>query len=167
MQVGEYIAELLLNNEQVIIPGFGAITSGYQPAAIHPVQHSFQPPAKKFSFNPSITGSDRVLEKIILERENLTEEAVNTWIAGFTDEINSSLKEKGSYSLKGIGKFYYDVEKKLQFTSHPDKNYLLPSFGLPDFISKPVLHPENIPSYSSAPKKEEKKKRRLIWFRFK
>ncbi|MEO5673383.1 MAG: hypothetical protein ABIQ74_01935 [Chitinophagales bacterium] len=166
MQVGEYIAELLLTSDHVIIPGFGTITSGYQPASIHPVQHSFQPPAKKFSFNPAITRSDRVLEKFILERDNLTEDAVNTLIAGFMDEINSSLKEKGSYALKGIGKFYFDVEKKLQFTSYPDKNYLLSSFGLPEFISKPVLHPENMASYSSAPKKE-KKKRRFIWFRFK
>jgi len=166
MNVSKFIAELLMHHDCLIIPGFGVITGEEKSAGIHPVQHSFQPPEKFFSFNAATTGGDNLLVELISKKEVCSKEFATKTVRGFVEEIKNSLKEKGAYELKGIGKFYLDIEKKLRFISQPDKNYLLSSFGLPEFISKPVLHPENIPAYSPRPLKQERKKRKFIWFRF-
>lgn len=165
MKVTESIAELLLQYDYVIIPLLGTITSEEKAATIHPVQYSFLPPQKIFVFDPSHMAGDDLLVEMISKKEMITKEEATKGLLEFTEEVRTSLKEKGAFELNGIGKFYFDIEKKLQFTSRPDKNYLLSSFGLPEFISKPVLHPENIPAHPPPPKLE-KKKRRFIWFRF-
>ena len=152
--------------DRVIIPGFGALQAEYHTASIHPAEHSFEPPQKKFSFNPSLKAEDDLLIEKISNTETQSKEEAAKRVKDFIEVIEASLREKGAYELKGIGKFYVDIEKELKFTSHPDKNYLLSSFGLPEFVSKPVLRRENIPSYSVQPPKQDKKKRKFIWFRF-
>jgi hypothetical protein len=168
MNVDEYLAELLLQYDYVVIPGFGALQTEYHTASIHPAQHSFEPPQKSFSFQPSFKVEDDLLVEKISNTEGQSKEEAAKRIKDFVEVIETTLHEKGAYELKGIGKFYVDIEKELKFTSHPDKNYLLSSFGLPQFVSKPVLRRENIPSYSVQPPKpeKEKKKRKFIWFRF-
>lgn len=166
MNVAECVSELLLHHDYVIIPGFGTITAEIKAASIHPAQHSFQPPVKDFSFNPASAEDDGLLIEAISKKETCSRDFATRTVRGFIEEIKTSLKEKGAYELKGVGKFYLDIEKKLRFMSQPDKNYLISSYGLPEFISKPVLRPENIPTYSSQPLKQVKKKRKFIWFRF-
>lgn len=166
MKVTESIAELLLKHDYVIIPRFGIITGEEKGTTIHPVQYSFIPPQKFFSFIPSPTAGDNLVVETLSKMEMVTKEEATKGLFDFTEEVKASLQEKGAFELNGIGKFYFDIEKKLQFTSRPDKNYLLSSFGLPEFISKPVLHPENIPAHPPPPPRPERKKRRFIWFRF-
>src|SRR5204863_10006858 len=114
----------------------------------------------------SIADNDGALIEMISRKETSSKDFATRTVRDFVEEIKNSLNEKGAYELKGIGKFYLDIEKKLRFISQPDKNYLLSSFGLPEFTSKPVLHPENIPAYTRRPLKQERKKRKFIWFRF-
>src|SRR6266446_2523517 len=117
MKVSKYIAELLLQHDCVIISGFGAISAEEKTSAIHPAQHSFKPPEKKFSFNAAITKGDDLLVETISKKETCSREFTTRTVREFIEEIKTSLKEKGAYELKGIGKFYLDIEKKLQFMS--------------------------------------------------
>jgi len=166
MEISGCITELLLQNDSVTIEGFGTLIAGYGSASVHPVQHMFQPPKKVLSFDASLKTGDKNLVNAISKMNDVSESESIQSLRHFVDEIERVLKEKGAYELPGIGKFYFDIEKQLKFSSHPEKNLLLSSYGLHEFISMAVVHPENIPSYSVAPPKPEKKKRRFIWFRF-
>ncbi len=166
MKISECIGKLLQHYELVVIPGFGILHTEEVSATIHPVEHSFRPPHKKFSFEPATAKDDRMLTNSFAELNRITHEQAIEELKKLLDEIKNSLHDKGAYELEGIGKFYYDIERHLQFASHPEKNFLLSSHGLPEFAMKPILRPENIPTYSTAKSTPEKKKRKFIWFRF-
>jgi nucleoid DNA-binding protein len=166
MEISDCISELLIHSDSVVIPTFGILKSQEVSAAIHPGENSFRPPNKKISFEAVAAEEDDVLAKCVEQKFRTSQEESIEALKIFVKEINDALHATGAYELKGIGKFYYDIEKHLQFTATPSKNFLLSSFGLPEFVSKPILRPENIPTYSVIKQAPEKKKRKFIWFRF-
>ncbi len=166
MNVPEYLCKLLLRNDKVVIPGFGALVAAYAPASIHPTQHLFQPPHKSLSFDKDVAAQDDLLIFYISNFENISFEAAKKKVSDFVTDIERDLVQKGSYLAPGIGKFYFDIEKQQQFLADNTNNFLLSSYGLNDFISAPVLRPENISGYAQKSVAPGKKKRRFIWFRF-
>lgn len=166
MEVTEYICKLLLWHDKVIIPGFGSLQATYAPATIHPTQHLFRPPHKSLSFDKNVAIQDDLLIVFIANSERINYESARRKVARFVTDAEDDLVRKGSYLAPGIGKFFYDIEKQQQFIADDTNNFLLNSYGLNDFISPPVLRPENIRNYTQGKVKPAKKKRRFIWFRF-
>ena len=166
MEVEKHICKLLLWRDEVVIPGFGILKTMYAPATIHPTQHLFQPPHKSLAFTKEDSGDDGVLVNFISNEEKISTVIASGEIRHFVEHAESHLKKSGSYFMEGIGKFYFDIEKQLQFLADNTHNFLLTSYGLNDFISQPVLRPENIPGYAAQQPKQDKKKRKFIWFRF-
>lgn len=166
MEVEKHICKLLLWRDEVVIPGFGILKTVYAPATIHPAQHLFQPPHKLLDFQKADCEDDGVLVQFISREEKISAEMAAGEIQHFVAGAESHLKKSGSYLMQGIGKFYFDIEKQLRFLADNTHNFLLTSYGLNDFISQPVLRPENIPGYAAPQPKQDKKKRKFIWFRF-
>lgn len=165
MTIEEHICKLLQTSNAVRIPGFGAIIATYAPARIHPAQHLFQPPHKALSFDKDLVQDDGVLTQYVSKVSNVSPAEAQRRILLFVNDSNESLKKTGNCLMPGIGRFYFDIEKQLQFIPDYTNNFLLASYGLSDFISHPILRPENIPSYATQPL-QEKKRKRFIWFRF-
>ena len=165
MEVNQHICKLLQQRESVCIPAFGTVKAHYAPATIHPAQHLFQPPHKTLSFEKKESTDDGLLIHFIARSESIPMQQAADKVRHFVDGVNRMLKEKGDCFLEGLGKFYFDIEKHLNFLPDNTHNFLLASYGLTDFISLPVLRPENIQNYASKGA-TEKKKRRFIWFRF-
>jgi nucleoid DNA-binding protein len=167
MEIAECIAELLLKGDKVTISGLGVLKTEWASATIHPVENSFLPPNKKVIFESAAIADDEILAKSLEKENGIRREEALAAIKNFVSEIKNSLQEKGAYEVRGVGKFYYNIEKHLQFAPLADMNFLLSSFGLQEFVSKPILRPENISGYSvNKPVIEKKKKRKFIWFRF-
>ncbi len=166
MLIPECIAELLMTRESVVLPGFGTLRSEEVSASIHPGENSFHPPAKRIYFDHSLTSDDQAIQEWLEKNKGLSAMQADTELKNFLRELMSALKDKGAYEVEGIGKFYYDIERRLQFHPQAGRNFLMDAYGLPEFVSKPVLRPENIPAYSVQKPVEEKKKRKFIWFRF-
>ena len=150
----------------VTISGLGSLKTEESSATIHPGENSFLPPNKKIVFESSAESGDEFLANTLQKKNGINREEARQAIMNFVKEIKSGLQNKGAYELEGIGKFYYDIERHLQFAPFPGKNFLRSSFGLQEFISKPILRPENISGYSVHKPVIEKKKRKFIWFRF-
>ncbi len=166
MEVTEHICKLLSYQDTVVIPGFGSREATSAPATIHPTQHLFQPPHKSISFIKNTAAQDDYLVQYISHEEGISYHAAADKVHQFVLKAEEELLIKGSYLAKGIGKFYFDIEKQQQFIPDKTNNFLLSSYGLSDFISRPVLRPENIAGYASVPAKPDKKKKKFIWFRF-
>lgn len=166
MEIAEHIVGLLMLHNEVSIPEVGIIKARYKNATVHPTQHTFSPPSKIFSFEKNIAADNSLLISTVEQKENCSYEIASSMISKYVAEIKQSLNGKGAFIISGIGRFYFDIEKKLLFTPLTDRNYLAASFGLPEFISPPVLRPENILSYAAVSTKKEKKKRKINWFRF-
>ncbi len=166
MEVTDHICKLLAFQDRVVIPGFGSLEAAYAPATIHPTQHLFQPPHKSISFIKDTAVQDDYLVQFISHEEGISYQMAAGKVNQFVLKAEEELLKKGSYLAPGIGKFYFDIEKQQQFLPDTTNNFLLSSYGLSDFISRPVLRPENIAGYANPQPKAEKKKKKFIWFRF-
>ncbi len=138
MQLDQYISDLLYRYECVIVPGFGAFLTQYQPAIIHDSTHAFYPPKKKLSFNAQLTDTDGLLANYIAKKEMIPHEDANTKIASYVRFIFDGLHKGSAMEFKSIGSFKLSEENALQFEPSYQLNHLSSSFGLSSFTSPQI-----------------------------
>lgn len=138
MQLDQYISDLLYRYECVIVPGFGAFLTQYQPAIIHESTHAFYPPKKKLSFNAQLTDTDGLLANYIAKKDRIPHEDANAKMASYVRFLFDSLHKGSIVELKNVGSFQLSEEHTLQFEPSYHLNYLSSSFGLSSFTSSQI-----------------------------
>jgi len=133
-----YISELVGNHDCVIIPGLGAFIAQPTSADIHPITHKFTAPGRTLGFNAQIKVNDGLLASEISVREGVNFQDANTSIEEFVKKISTSLSLYKHYNFTGIGRFFYNAEGKLEFEPDYLANFSSDSFGLTDFVFKPI-----------------------------
>ena len=138
VDISFYIGELLYRHDCVIIPGFGGFVAHYAPAKIHPVNHSFLPPAKNLLFNSKLIRDDGLLIDHIAQKQNITYGQAKGLVEDFTRDLLHKLSAGEVTRFKNIGNLQRDSLGKLLFDPDDSVNYLEESFGLPGFVSPPI-----------------------------
>lgn len=143
MNVLQYISELLYAHNCVIIPDFGGFIANQVSAGIHPVTHRFYPPRKEILFNSSLKTNDGLLANYMATKENISYEQAMQEIQSFVGESKVLLQNSEKLTVARVGVIFYDTTGTLQFNPDNDFNYLISSYGLPEFTS-PAIQRENI-----------------------
>ena len=136
--IQKYIAELIGNHECVIVPGLGAFVAQATSADIHPITHKFTAPSRSLSFNAQIKVNDGLLAAEISRKEGVSFNEALTSIEEYVKYFNTSLSVLKYYNCVGIGRFFYNSGGKLEFEPDFAINFTSNSFGLPDFVFKPI-----------------------------
>lgn len=137
MKVEKHISDLLYDHDCVIVPDWGGFVANYASAKIHPVRHSFVPPSKKIVFNKNLKNNDGLLANHIAGSENTNYSQALRHISHFVDTVNVQLKNGAKVKIGELGTLYLDVERNIQFEPETT-NFLLDSFGLPEFQSPAI-----------------------------
>lgn len=140
----EHIKKLLFDHDCVIMPDFGGLITHYEPARIHPVRHTFSPPAKRVAFNEKLKINDGLLISTLAYDHKLSAEEAQHQVTRFVQELQSELNHNRKFDLKGIGIFRLNEESKVVFEYVENDNFLGDSFGLPELLSKPVIAAEPV-----------------------
>ena len=130
MKINTYIHELLLENETVIIPGFGAFISHYKPAEIHPENDEIIPPGKILSFNQKIRNNDGLLVGYIAEKEGISHFDALKEIEKERENIIYQLDKGEKITFENIGVLARNPDNEIEFEPFEQENLLLDSFGL-------------------------------------
>ena len=130
MKLEKYIRQLLLENEMVIVPGFGAFISEYIPAVVDDASGEIQPPSSKLIFNPKIKNNDGLLVGMVAEATRSTHFEALQKIEKERDNILYQLDKGDKVELDGLGILSYNAEKEVIFISEEDKHLSLETFGL-------------------------------------
>ena len=138
----EHIQKLLFDHDCVIIPDFGGLITHYEAAKIHPVRHTFLPPAKRVAFNEKLKLNDGLLISTLAYDKNLTAEAAQHQVTEFVRDLQRDLNQNRRCDLKGVGIFRLNSENKIEFEYIENENYLHDAFGLPELILKPIVAAE-------------------------
>ncbi len=146
-----YIFELLYSHDCVIFPGLGGFVANYRPAKIHPVLHTFSPPAKELMFNPRLQGNDGVLANYIANKESITYDEALGLLQEQALHINTLLNQSQRFEILNVGVLYKDIEGSLKFEASNQLNFLLSSYGLSEFISPAIERERNIRHYEPRP----------------
>jgi cell division septation protein DedD len=140
VNLGKYIHELLLENETVIIPGFGAFVSVYKPAEIR--GEVIKPPSKEISFTQQIRNNDGMLVGYLSNQEGVSHfEALKT-IEKQRENLTFLLDKGERVILDRTGTLYYNADNELEFEPFFDDNLLLDSYGLESISSANLLSQE-------------------------
>ncbi|MCF6333834.1 MAG: SPOR domain-containing protein [Draconibacterium sp.] len=128
--IGKYIHELILENETVIIPGFGAFISNYKPAELNEESDELNPPSKEVSFNQQIRNNDGLLVGSIADGESISHFDALKKIERERENIIFQLDKGEKVTLEETGELFYNDKNEIQFTPFEDENLFLDSFGL-------------------------------------
>ena len=130
MDFGKYIHELLLENDIVIVPGFGAFVAAYKPAEINSETGEMKPPAKTVSFNAQIRNNDGLLVGYVAEKKRISHFEALKRIEKERENILYNLDSGERIELNEVGTLYYDENGTIALQPFEDDNFLLDSFGL-------------------------------------
>ena len=128
MKLTNYIHELLLSNETLIIPGLGAFISTYKPAEIS--GNEIKPPSKEISFTGLFKNNDGVLVTAIARRAKISQPNALKRIERERENILYQLDKGEKVTFENVGVLFYNEKNEIQFTPFSEDNLLLDSFGL-------------------------------------
>ncbi|MBR3567895.1 MAG: SPOR domain-containing protein [Salinivirgaceae bacterium] len=144
LDLGQYIVQLLLSHDCVIVPGFGGFVANYQDAVHNESSHTFYPPSKKIVFNSSLSHNDGLLISSVAEQLGVGYDEAAQLVAQSVDEAWIMLEKGNTLKLEGIGFFRYSDDSALTFEPQLTENLLTESYGLCSFRFPPL-------SYQSQP----------------
>lgn len=128
--IARYISELLLNHDCVIIPGFGGLIVRFSGSSYDSEHKTLLPPSRKLLFNNQLVINDGLLLNYISRREKITYADASLRLMKWTQEIKNSVNAGNRAVMEGIGSFYLNHEKSLQFAPDNRINFMLSSYGL-------------------------------------
>jgi len=138
MKVLQYISELLLQHDCVIVPGFGGFIATHVPAHIQPVINNFSPPKKDILFNSALIHNDGLLADYIAQKEKISFAEALNMIESFVEQCLQEIKHHGKIEMLHVGTIYRDDNNFYKFQQDAEQNMLLSSYGLNTFISPAI-----------------------------
>ena len=131
MEINQYIKELLLLNDCVIIPEFGGFVANYKPAFVE--NNRFLPPTKEIAFNNKLISNDGLLINYIADNQGVSYFSAKQKLENFVEETLLNLERNRNVYFEGVGYLHYDSRENLQFEPQLKQNLLVESYGLQDF----------------------------------
>ena len=146
MKLEKYIRQLLLENEVVIVPGFGAFISEYLPAVVDDASGEIKPPSSKLIFNPKLKNNDGLLVGLVAEATRCTHFESLQKIEKARDNILYQLDKGEKVELDELGLLSYNANKEIVLISEQDRNLSLETYGLEATHIEETEHAEEDPS---------------------
>ena len=147
MHLENYISELLLRHNCLIIPGFGGFVARYSPAKIDWNKGVIAPPSKELLFNKHLIQSDGLFINHIALAKKLSfpdaSKLIENEVASWTDLLRSG----GRVEIEKVGLLYHDFDGNIIFEQDRFFNLLLSSFGLKEvsFVAETAaIQEENV-----------------------
>jgi nucleoid DNA-binding protein len=131
VEINQYIKELLLLNDCVIIPEFGGFVANYKPATIE--NNQFFAPSKEIAFNNKLISNDGLLINYISDSEGINYFEAKQKLDNFVEETLLNLERNRNVYFDGVGYLHYDSRENLQFEPQLKQNLLIDSYGLENF----------------------------------
>jgi len=131
VEINQYIKELLLLNDCVIIPEFGGFVANYKPASVE--NNRFLPPTKEIAFNNKLISNDGLLINYIADNQGVSYFNAKQKLENFVEETLLNLERNRNVYFEGVGYLHYDSRENLQFEPQLKQNLLVESYGLQDF----------------------------------
>jgi hypothetical protein len=160
LEIKNYIKDLLIANQGIIIPNLGGFVSEYEPACFDVNESKFLPPSNKIQFKPEYSYQDDLLIDFISKKKNLNKDESKKLLANFVKDLKSKLKKGEKIDFPEIGTLSQDTKGTIHFVQAKETNLLTNSFGLKSINSKPIV---NHPKETTTQSKQKKSHKKLIF----
>ena len=113
--LNDLIFDLLVNNDCVVLPDFGAFISQNQKAKINRENWTISPPSKRIGFNPKLTNNDGLLVSAIAKHKKSNYSEATTIVKKYVEYLSKKLNEGNRIEINKVGVFYLDKNKNIFF----------------------------------------------------
>ena len=158
IELAQHIETLLLENDCVIVPGFGGFVAHYSPATRVKEENIFLPPTRTIGFNPQLKLNDGVLVQSYMSAYDTSFADASRIVEKEVNEFIGLLHEEGKAHLDNIGEIHYNIYGNYEFVPYDYKTttpslYGLDSFEIHELSALQQKEKVLIPTY---PEKEKK-----------
>lgn len=115
VELAKHIEILLLNNDCVIVPGFGGFMAHHVDAVYDKEEHLFLPPSRTLGFNPRLHINDSLLAQSYVEAYDISYPDAVKRIETEVSEMRQSINNQGYYELSDIGVIQTNDDGNLEF----------------------------------------------------
>ena len=138
MTLTDHLRQLIMERDTVILPGFGALETRYEPATFDYVQGKLHPPNKSLTFNANLRLNDGTLIRHVQQTENSDYAVAKTRVEDFVESLKTQLAAGETIHVPGIGKFFLDLNQKTHFLPEGQAQLYPATYGLPTIDAQPV-----------------------------
>lgn len=134
----EIIQDLLLMEDCVVVPGFGAFVSQYHPAEVSFSDNSVSPPSKSIAFQDTLQIDDGVLINAVAQEYHTSLVEAENMVEEFVRSCRKALFDRKELVFEEIGTLKMDADENILFEADASRNYLPDSFGLENLPLQPI-----------------------------
>lgn len=114
-EFARHIEVLLLDNDCVIVPGFGGFVAHRESSRRVEDEHLFLPPYRTIGFNPAMKLNDGLLVQSYMVAYDASYPDAVRLVESKVQELEQILQTDGEYELHGIGKLRQNIEGQYSF----------------------------------------------------
>lgn len=129
-RLSQHTETLLLENDCVVLPGFGAFMARTVPAVYKEDEHLFFPPTRRVVFNSLLTHDDGLLTARYMDAHGFSAADAAHAVALSIDRLRDTLAIDGAATLPGLGVMRQDITGALTFVPSTEGMTAPALFGL-------------------------------------
>ena len=133
IELAQHIETLLLENDCVIVPGFGGFVAHYSPATRVKEENIFLPPTRTIGFNPQLKLNDGVLVQSYMSAYDTSFADASRIVEKEVNEFIGLLHEEGKAHLDNIGEIQSNIYGNYEFVPYDYKITTPSLYGLDSF----------------------------------
>ena len=115
VELAKHIEILLLNNDCVIVPGFGGFMAHHVDSVYDVEEKLFLPPSRTLGFNPQLHINDSLLVQSYVEAYDISYPDAVKRIEAEVSEMRQTINNHGFFELPDIGVIQTNDEGNLEF----------------------------------------------------
>ena len=128
--LSKMIGELLLDHEEVGLPGLGAFLAEMVPASFSDRGYTINPPYRRVTFIPSRSEDDSLVE-LYAQSNGIDYDQSKAILQHFLEEAKRELLEKKVVVFPGLGRLRSTRQNNFFFITDEDLDIFPDGFGLP------------------------------------
>lgn len=139
--INDIIRHLLMEEDQVCLPGVGTLRLQPQPALLSSIEHKAMPPSELVSFNANLVLDDGRIIREIEDTGLYSRQDAVLLLDEYLRNLKENLDAGRSVTLDEIGRLFKHHDGQIRFTP-AGGNFSKESFGLPAVELRPVVRTE-------------------------
>lgn len=115
-EIERHIENLLLDNDCVIVPGFGGFMAHHVDAFYDEGSRTFYPPSRTLGFNPKLTMNDSALAQSFADVYDISYPEAVVRVAKEVEKLKKCIEKERRYNMAGLGTIATTEDGKYTFT---------------------------------------------------
>lgn len=128
--LSKIVKELILDNDEVALPGIGSFIAEIVPSVFSDKGYTINPPYRRLSFRQKGSGDENMVIDFYAKCNNIDTPTASRIIREFLEEMRRVLETKKSIVFPGLGKLRATKENYFFFVADEDLDIYPEGFGL-------------------------------------